>query len=273
MNFRTANLRAMNLRTMNVRAMNLRAVAAIYRFEMSRTGRTFLQSIVSPVISTSLYFVVFGAAIGSRITEIEGVRYGSFIVPGLMVMMLLTQSVANASFGIYFPRFTGTIYELLSAPISFFEVVLGYVGAAATKSIILGLIILATAGLFVPLRIDHPIWMLVFLLLTAATFSLLGFIIGIWADGFEKLQVVPLLVITPLSFLGGSFYSIKVLPPVWQTVALINPVVYLISGFRWSFYGIADVGVAVSLAMTLAFLAIFLVIVWWIFKTGYRLKS
>jgi ABC-2 type transport system permease protein len=252
--------------------INLRAVRAIYLFEMSRTARTLLQSIVSPVISTSLYFVVFGAAIGSRITEIEGVSYGAFIVPGLMMMMLLTQSVANASFGIYFPKFTGTIYELLSAPVSAFEIALGYVGAAASKSIILGLIILATAGLFVPLRLDHPFWMLAFLLLTAATFSLLGFIIGIWADGFEKLQVVPLLVITPLSFLGGSFYSIKVLPPVWQTIALINPVVYLISGFRWSFYGIADVSVSVSLGMTTIFLAACLAVVWWIFKTGYRLK-
>jgi ABC-2 type transport system permease protein len=253
--------------------MNLLAVRAIYMFEMARTGRTLMQSIASPVISTSLYFVVFGAAIGSRITEIEGVSYGAFIVPGLIMMMLLTQSVANASFGIYFPRFTGTIYELLSAPVSFFEIVLGYVGAAATKSIILGLIILATAGLFVPLRMDHPVAMLVFLLLTAVTFSLLGFIIGIWADGFEKLQVVPLLVLTPLSFLGGSFYSINVLPPIWQKIALINPVVYLISGFRWSFYGIADVDVTVSAAMTLVFLGVCLVTVWWIFKTGYRLKN
>ncbi len=252
--------------------MNFRAVQAIYVFEMARTGRTLLQSIVSPVLSTSLYFVVFGAAIGSRISEIEGVRYGAFIVPGLMMMMMLTQSVANASFGIYFPRFTGTIYELLSAPVSSFEVALGYVGAAATKSIILGLIILATAGLFVPLRLDHPLWMLAFLLLTATTFSLLGFIIGIWADGFEKLQVVPLLVITPLSFLGGSFYSIKVLPPVWQEVALANPAVYLISGFRWSFYGIADVAVGISVGMTAIFLAVCLVTVWWIFRTGYRLK-
>ena len=253
--------------------MNLRPVQAIYLFEMSRTARTLLQSIVSPVISTSLYFVVFGAAIGSRITEIEGVSYGAFIVPGLMMMMLLTQSVANASFGIYFPKFTGTIYELLSAPVSAFEIVLGYVGAAATKSIILGLIILATAGLFVPLRLDHPVWMLVFLLLTAATFSLLGFIIGIWADGFEKLQVVPLLVITPLSFLGGSFYSIKVLPEPWQTISLFNPIVYLISGFRWSFYETSDVEVGVSLAMTLAFFVACLGGVVWIFRTGYRLKS
>jgi ABC-2 type transport system permease protein len=252
--------------------VNVRAIRAIYLFEMSRTARTLLQSIVSPVISTSLYFVVFGAAIGSRITEIEGVSYGAFIVPGLMMMMLLTQSVANASFGIYFPKFTGTIYEILSAPVSAFEIVLGYVGAAASKSIILGMIILATAGLFVPLRLDHPAWMVVFLVLTAVTFSLLGFIIGVWADGFEKLQVVPLLVITPLSFLGGSFYSIKVLPPVWQAIALVNPVVYLISGFRWSFYGIADVGVSISLGMTTIFLVICLTVVWWIFKTGYRLK-
>jgi ABC-2 type transport system permease protein len=253
--------------------MNLRAVHAIYTFEMARTGRTLLQSIVSPVISTSLYFVVFGAAIGSRITEIEGVSYGAFIVPGLIMLMLLTQSVMNASFGIYFPKFTGTIYELLSAPVSYFEIVLGYVGAAATKSIVLGLIILCTAGLFVPLRIAHPIWMIVFLLLTAVTFSLLGFIIGIVAEGFEKLQVVPLLVITPLTFLGGSFYSISVLPPAWQKVTLLNPVVYLISGFRWSFFEVADVNVAVSIAMTGAFLGACLTAVWWIFKTGYRLKS
>jgi ABC-2 type transport system permease protein len=253
--------------------MNLRGVAAIYRFEMSRTGRTLMQSIISPVLSTSLYFVVFGAAIGSRISEIDGISYGAFIVPGLIMLMLLTQSVMNASFGIYFPRFVGTIYELLSAPISYFEIVLGYVGAAATKSIILGLIILATSGFFVPIEIEHPFWMIAFLLLTAVTFSLLGFIIGIWADGFEKLQVVPLLVITPLTFLGGSFYSISVLPPFWQTVTLFNPVVYLVSGFRWSFYGIADVGVGISLAMTMGFLAACLAIVWWIFRTGYRLKN
>jgi ABC-2 type transport system permease protein len=253
--------------------MNYRAVRAIYVFEMSRTGRTLMQSIVSPVLSTSLYFVVFGAAIGSRITEIEGVSYGSFLVPGLIMMMLLTQSVANASFGIYFPRFTGTIYELLSAPVSYLEIVLGYVGAAATKSIILGVLILATAALFVPLQIAHPFWMLAFLVLTALTFSLFGFIIGIWADGFEKLQIIPLLVITPLTFLGGSFYSTSVLPPVWQTVTLFNPVVYLISGFRWSFFEIADVHVAVSVAMTLLFLGLCLVTVWWIFKTGYRLKN
>ncbi len=253
--------------------MNWRAVQAIYLFEMARMQRTLLQSVASPVISTSLYFVVFGAAIGSRITEIEGVSYGAFIVPGLIMMMLLTQSVANASFGIYFPKFVGTIYELLSAPVSPFELVLGYVGAAATKSIILGLLILATAALFVPLRIAHPVWMLAFLVLTAVTFSLFGFIIGVWADGFEKLQVIPLLVITPLTFLGGSFYSISVLPPLWQTVTLFNPIVYLVSGFRWSFFEIADVNVGVSLAMTLMFLTLCLATVWWIFRTGYRLKS
>ena len=253
--------------------MNLSAVRAIYTYEMARTGRTLMQSILSPVISTSLYFVVFGAAIGSRITEVEGVSYGTFIVPGLVMLSVLTQSIANASFGIYFPKFVGTIYELLSAPISMIEIVLGYVGAAATKSIILGLIILATAGLFVPLRIEHPVWMIAFLLLTAVTFSLFGFIIGIWADGFEKLQVIPLLVVTPLTFLGGSFYSINVLPPVWQALSLFNPIVYLISGFRWSFYSIADVNIGISLAMTLLFLGICLALVWWIFRTGYRLKS
>jgi ABC-2 type transport system permease protein len=253
--------------------MNWYAVRAIYYFEMARTGRTLMQSIVSPVLSTSLYFVVFGAAIGSRITEIDGISYGAFIVPGLIMLTLLTQSVMNASFGIYFPRFTGTIYEHLSAPISYLEIVLGYVGAAATKSIILGLIILATAGFFVPIRIEHPTWMIAFLLLTAVSFSLLGFIIGIWAEGFEKLQIIPLLVITPLTFLGGSFYSINVLPPIWQTVTLFNPVVYLVSGFRWSFYGTADVGVELSLAMTLMFLGICLVVVWWIFRTGYKLKN
>jgi ABC-2 type transport system permease protein len=253
--------------------MNLPATAAIYRFEMARWRRTMLQSVVSPVIATSLYFVVFGAAIGSRITQIEGVPYGAFMVPGLVMLTLLTQSVANASFGIYFPRFTGTIYELLSAPISYREIVVGYVGAAATKSIILGLIILATAWLFVPLRIAHPVWMAGFLVLTAITFSLLGFIIGIWADGFEKLQLVPLLIITPLTFLGGTFYSISVLPPIWQVVTLFNPVVYLVSGFRWSFYEIADVTPAVSLVMIALFLAICLAVVAWIFKTGYRLKS
>jgi ABC-2 type transport system permease protein len=253
--------------------MNIHAVRAIYRFEMARAGRTLLQSIVSPVISTSLYFVVFGAAIGSRIQQVGGISYGSFIVPGLIMLSLLTQSISNASFGIYFPRFTGTIYELLSAPVSYLEIVVSYVGAAATKSIILGLIILATAALFVPLHIEHPVWMVVFLVLTAVTFSLLGFIIGVWADGFEKLQLVPLLIVTPLTFLGGSFYSIDMLPPFWQKVTLFNPVVYLVSGFRWSFYGIADVSVPVSLGMTVVFLAVFMAIVAWIFRTGYRLKS
>ncbi|HYY38153.1 MAG TPA: ABC transporter permease [Xanthobacteraceae bacterium] len=253
--------------------MNLRAVRAIYAFEMARTGRTLWQSIVSPVVSTSLYFVVFGAAIGSRVSEMEGVSYGAFIVPGLIMLMLLTQSVMNASFGIYFPRFTGTIYEILSAPVSSFEVVLGYVGAAATKSVILGLVVLATSWLLVPMHIAHPVWMVAFLLLTAVSFSLFGFILGIWADGFEKLQVVPLLIITPLTFLGGTFYSVNVLPPAWQTVALCNPVVYLISGFRWSFFETADVSVGLSLAMTILFLAICLAAIWWIFKTGYRLKQ
>src|SRR6202040_4137966 len=253
--------------------MNLRAVRAIYTFEMNRTRRTLAQSIVSPVISTSLYFVVFGAALGSRITEIDGVRYGAFIVPGLIMLTLLTQSVMNASFGIYFPRFTGTIYELLSAPVSYFEIVLGYVGAAASKSIILGLIILATAGLFVPLRVAHPFWMLTFLVLTAVTFSLFGFIIGIWADGFEKLQIVPLLIVTPLTFLGGSFYSIDMLPPFWQTLTLANPVVYLVSGFRWSFHGTSDISAGVSLVMIMAFLIACIAAVAWIFKTGYRLRA
>jgi ABC-2 type transport system permease protein len=253
--------------------MNHRAVRAIYVFEMARTGRTLLQSIVSPVISTSLYFVVFGAAIGSRITEIEGITYGAFIVPGLIMLMLLTQTVANASFGIYFPRFVGTIYEHLSAPVSPMEITLGFVGAAATKAIVLALIILATAALFVPLHIAHPVWMVVFLLLTAVSFSLFGFVIGIWADGFERLQLIPLLIITPLTFLGGTFYSTSVLPPVWQTVALFNPLVYLISGFRWSFFEIADVSVGLSLAMTVLFLLICLATAWWIFRTGYRLKS
>jgi len=246
---------------------------AIYGFEMARTRRTLMQSIISPVLSTSLYFVVFGAAIGSRITTVEGISYGAFIVPGLIMLSLLTQSIANASFGIYFPKFTGTIYELLSAPISYLEIVISYVGAAATKSLVLGLIILATAFLFVPLRIAHPFWMILFLLLTAVTFSLIGFIIGIWADGFEKLQLVPLLIVTPLTFLGGSFYSIDMLPPFWQKVSLFNPVVYLISGFRWSFYEIADVSVGVSVGITLMFLAICMATVWWIFKTGYRLKN
>ena len=253
--------------------LNPHAVRAIYRFEMARARRTLMQSVISPVISTSLYFIVFGAAIGSRIPEVGGVSYGAFIVPGLMMLSLLTQSISNASFSIYFPKFSGTIYELLSAPISPFEIVLGYVGAAATKAIVLGLIILATAALFVPLRVEHPVWMLTFLVLTAVTFSLVGFIIGIWADGFEKLQVVPLLVVTPLTFLGGSFYSIDMLPPVWQTVALFNPVVYLVSGFRWSFYGLADVGLWLSLGMTLAFLGVALAVVAWIFRTGYRLKA
>ena len=253
--------------------MNWRAVWAIYYFEMARAGRTVFQSIVSPVLSTSLYFVVFGAAIGTRITEIEGVQYGAFIVPGLIMLLLLTQSVMNASFGIYFPRFIGTIYELLSAPIAAMEIVLGYVGAAATKSIILGLIVLATSWLFVPIEIAHPFFMLAFLVLTALTFSLLGFIIGIWAEGFEKLQIVPLLIITPLTFLGGTFYSISVLPPFWQTVTLFNPVVYLVSGFRWSFFGISDVPVVWSLVATLGFLVACLAIVWWIFRTGYRLKN
>lgn len=253
--------------------MNWQAIMAIYLFEMSRTRRTLLQSIVAPVISTSLYFIVFGAAIGNRINEIDGVGYGSFIVPGLIMLTLLTQSVSNASFGIYFPKFTGTIYEILSAPISHLEIALGYVGAAATKSIILATIILLTATAFVPVHIDHPVWMVGFLLLTAITFSLLGFIIGIWADGFEKLQLVPLLIVTPLTFLGGSFYSIEMLPDFWQKVTLFNPAVYLISGFRWSFYSIADVNVAVSLGMTLFFLMLCLALISWIFRTGYRLKS
>lgn len=253
--------------------MNIHAVRAIYGFEMARTWRTLLQSIVAPVISTSLYFVVFGAAIGSRISTVEDVPYGAFIVPGLIMLSLLTQSIANASFGIYFPRFSGTIYELLSAPVSPFEIVLGYVGAAATKSIVLGAIILATAALFVPLRIEHPVWMVLFLVLTAATFSLFGFIIGLWADGFEKLQLVPLLVVTPLTFLGGSFYSVDMLPPAWRTVTLFNPVLYLVSGFRWSFFGQADVSVGASIAMTLAFLGGCLALVTWMFRTGYRLKS
>jgi len=253
--------------------MNLNAILAIYRFEMARTWRTVLQSIVSPVISTSLYFIVFGSAIGSRISEIDGIGYGAFIVPGLVMLSLLTQSISNASFGIYFPKFTGTIYELLSAPISYLEIVLSYVGAAATKSILLGLIILVTSSLFVPYRIDHPVWMILFLILTAVTFSLFGFILGIWADNFEKLQFVPMLIITPLTFLGGSFYSVSMLPPFWRTVTLFNPVVYLISGFRWSFYSIADVSVETSLAVTALFLVIFLAIVAWIFRTGYRLKN
>jgi len=253
--------------------MNTHAIRAIYSFEMARTRRTLMQSIISPVLSPLLYFVVFGASIGSRITHVEGISYGAFLVPGLIMLSLLTQSISNASFGIYFPKFTGTIYELLSAPISYLEIVTSYVGAAATKSVILGLVILGTSWLFVPVKIDHPIWMAVFLLLTAVTFSLVGFIIGIWADGFEKLQLVPLLIVTPLTFLGGTFYSIDMLPPFWQKVSLFNPIVYLISGFRWSFYGIADVSLAVSLSMTLAFMAIALAIIAWIFKTGYRLKN
>ncbi|SDP82962.1 ABC transporter permease [Phyllobacterium sp. OV277] len=253
--------------------MNLYAIRAIYLFEMHRTWRTIMQSIISPVISTSLYFVVFGSAIGGRIPEINGVSYGAFIVPGLVMLSLLTQSISNASFGIYFPKFTGTIYELLSAPVSYFEIVIAYVGAAASKSIILGVIILATAALFVPMRIDHPFVMVLFLVLTAVTFSLFGFIIGIWADGFEKLQLVPLMIVTPLTFLGGSFYSIDMLPPFWRTVTLFNPVVYLISGFRWSFYGVSDVHIGTSLGMTAVFLVVCILIVRWMFKTGYRLKS
>ena len=253
--------------------MNFHAVKAIYRFEMARTWRTLFQSVVSPVISTSLYFVVFGSAIGSRIPQIEGVAYGSFIVPGLIMLSILTQSVSNASFGIFFPKFTGTIYELLSAPLSFVEITMGYVGAAATKSIVLSLIILATAGLFVPLHIAHPFWMLTVLVLTAITFSLFGFIIGVWADNFEKLQIIPLLVITPLVFLGGSFYSINMLPPFWQSVSLANPVLYLVSGFRWSFYELADVSIGTSAAMIGVFLFACLATVWWIFKTGYHVKN
>ena len=253
--------------------MNIHAMRAIYKFEMARTARTLMQSVVSPVISTSLYFVVFGAAIGSRIPEVEGVSYGAFIVPGLIMLSVLTQSMSNASFAIYFPKFTGTIYELLTAPVSALEVVAAYVGAAATKSVALGLIILATAALIVPIRVEHPVWMILFLVLTSVTFSLFGFIVGIWADGFEKLQVIPLLILTPLAFLGGSFYSINMLPPAWQTIALFNPVVYLVSGFRWSFYGLSDVGVEISLALTLVFLAVLLGIVAWIFRSGYRLRT
>ena len=253
--------------------MNWHAIRAIYLFEMARTRRTLAQSVVAPVLSTALYFVVFGAAIGGRIQEVEGVPYGSFIVPGLIMLSLLTQSIANASFAIYFPKFVGTIFEILSAPISAAEIVIGYVGAAATKSLILGLIILGTAALIVPLRIDHPGLMLLFLVLTAVTFSLLGFIIGIWADGFEQLQLIPLLVVTPLTFLGGSFYSVDMLPGIWKTVALFNPVVYLISGFRWSFFSLSDVDVRISLVATFGFLAICLAVVAWIFRTGYRLKK
>jgi ABC-2 type transport system permease protein len=258
---------------MSAPALNLHAVRAIYRFEMARTFRTLMESILSPVLSTSLYFVVFGAAIGARMGEIDGVSYGAFIVPGLVMLSLLNESVSNASFGIYMPKWSGTIYELLSAPVSFVEVLLGYVGAAATKSLMLGTLILLTARAFVPYEIQHPLWMLAFLVLTALSFSLFGFVIGIWADSFQKLQVIPLLVLTPLTFLGGSFYSIDMLPEPWRTIALFNPVVYLISGMRWSFYGIADVGVGVSLAAILGFLAACLGIAWWIFRSGWRLKS
>lgn len=253
--------------------MNYYSIRAIYMFEMARTWRTIMQSIAAPVISTSLYFVVFGSAIGSRMVEIEGVSYGAFIIPGLIMLTLLMQSISNASFGIYFPKFSGTIYEILSAPISYVEIVIGYVGAAATKSVLLGLIILITARMFVDYEIQHPFWMVSFLVLTAVTFSLLGFIIGVWADGFEKLQIVPLMIVTPLVFLGGTFYSIDMLPPFWQGVTLLNPVVYLVSGFRWSFFGLTDVHIALSAGMTLAFLASFILIVWWIFRTGYRLKN
>jgi ABC-2 type transport system permease protein len=253
--------------------MNVHAIRAIYRFEMARTFRTLMQSIASPVLSTSLYFVVFGAAIGSRMGEVGGVSYGAFIIPGLIMLALLNESTSNASFGIYLPKWSGTIYELLSAPVSPLEVVIGYVGAATTKSIMLGVLILVTARVFVPYEIAHPLWMVVFLLLTAVTFSLFGFVIGLWADDFQKLQVIPLLVITPLTFLGGAFYSISMLPPIWQKITLFNPVVYLISGFRWSFYGVADVNVALSLGMTLAFLALCLLAVWWIFRSGYKLRQ
>lgn len=253
--------------------MNTYGVHAIYRFEMARWFRTLVQSVLSPVISTSLYFVVFGAAIGSRMTQIDGVSYGAFIVPGLIMLSILTESISNASFGIYMPRYSGTIYEVLSAPISSFEIVTGYVGAAATKSILLGLVILATARIFVDFEIAHPFWMVAFLVLTSVTFSLFGFIIGIWASGWEKLQIIPIMVVTPLAFLGGSFYSISMLPPIWQKITLFNPVVYLISGFRWSFYGISDVAVGVSLGMTFLFLIVCLTIVWWVFRTGYRLKA
>jgi len=253
--------------------MNIYAIRAIYRFEMARAWRTLMQSIASPVISTSLYFVVFGAAIGSRIGEIDGISYGAFIIPGLIMLSLLSVSVTNAAFGIYMPRFTGTIYEVLSAPVSYVEIILGYVGAAASKSILLGILILLTARFFVAYEILHPVWMLCFLILTSVTFSLLGFIIGIWADGFEKLQIVPLMVITPLTFLGGTFYSISMLPPIWQKITLLNPVIYLVSGFRWSFYGISDVSIGTSIAMILLFLVLCLLVIGWIFRTGYRLKS
>jgi ABC-2 type transport system permease protein len=252
--------------------MNFHAIRAIYLFELARTWRTLMQSIASPVISTSLYFVVFGSAIGSRMVEIDGVSYGAYIVPGLIMLMLLTESISNASFGIYMPKYSGTIYEVLSAPISYVEIIIGYVGAAATKSIILGMLVLATARVFVPFEIAYPLAMIGFLILTAVTFCLFGFILGVWADGFEKLQIVPMLIITPLTFLGGTFYSINMLPPIWQKITLFNPVVYLISGFRWSFYGVADVNIAVSLGMTLLFMLMCLAVVWWIFRTGYKLK-
>ncbi len=253
--------------------MNFYAIRAIYKFEMARTFRTLMQSIASPVLSTSLYFIVFGTAIGSRMGNIEGISYGAFIIPGLVMLSLLSESISNASFGIFFPKFSGTIYEVLSAPVSSMEIVIGYVGAAATKSVTLGLLILLTAQLFVDYHIQHPVWMLAFLILTAVTFSLFGFIIGIWADDFQKLQVIPLMVVTPLTFLGGAFYSISMLPEPWQTLTLFNPVVYLISGFRWAFYGVADVNVAVSLGMTMVFLLICLTAVWWIFRTGYRIRT
>jgi ABC-2 type transport system permease protein len=253
--------------------MNVHAIKSIYRFELARWFRTLAQSILAPVISTSLYFVVFGSAIGSRMQAIEGVSYGAFIIPGLVMLSLLSESISNAAFGIYMPKWAGTIYELLSAPVSWIETVIGYVGAAATKSVLLGLLILATARLFVPFEIAHPFVMALFLVLTAVTFSLFGFVIGVWADNFQKLQIVPALIITPLTFLGGSFYSINMLPPIWQKITLFNPVVYLVSGFRWSFYGVSDVGVGVSLGMTCVFLALCLTAVWWIFKTGYRLKT
>lgn len=253
--------------------MNVHGVAAIYKFEMARMKRTLVQSVVAPVLTTSLYFIVFGAAIGSRIQEMDGVSYGAFIVPGLIMLNLLTQSISNASFGIYFPKFVGTIYEMLSAPVSMFEVVLGYVGAAATKSLILGVIILLTATFFVELRIAHPFVMLAFLILTSLSFSMLGFVIGIWADNFEKLSLVPMLLVTPLIFLGGSFYSISMLPPLWQTISLFNPVLYLVSGFRWSFYEISDVNIVISLIGVCLFLAACFGIVWWIFKTGYKLRT
>ncbi|MBA3487750.1 MAG: ABC transporter permease [Lysobacter sp.] len=253
--------------------MNLHAILAIYRFEMARTLRTAAESILAPVLTTSLYFIVFGAAIGSRMGDIEGVSYGAFIIPGLVMLLLLNESISNASFGIYMPKWSGTIYELLSAPVSAMEIVLGYVGAAATKSLVLGALILVTARVFVPYEIAHPLWMLGFLVLTAVTFSLFGFIIGLWADSFQKLQVIPLMVVTPLTFLGGAFYSISMLPPVWQKVTLFNPVVYLISGMRWSFYGIADVNVGLSIAAIIGFLVLCLAVVWWVFRTGYRLKA